>query len=820
MKTRSFLLCVWLVASSSWIGTAQAASPDTALSFDGADDYVVASFNQELNVFPLAVQAWVRSTDLGLDRGIVCKYQAGSFNGYQVYLSEGKLYAWYFRDRDNAVWGGDRGLEGGFIADGLWHHITFVVDADGGRLQVDGQLRSTKPWTGSPGVVNTTQPLELGRYRGRYFHGEIDDLAIWSTPPSTDQILALINRPSYHGLSGLLAYVSADEGEGAKAGASAGTEGGFFFRLFNGVSWSLVGQHRAAQRVTEVQDGLPGSLRNVISNALPYDTVQFVTTGIHELTQGEIVLSKDLTIVGLGGNQSAISGKGESRLFSIPLGVTISLSDLSLRDGYPGLVDQNSNTGRPGGAILNRGRLSLSHCWLSDNHTGPFSMSTRIGSGGNGGAIANMGVLKLSNCTLWSNSAGSGFSDQGSGWSAGSGGAIWSDGELTLEGCTLTDNQAGMGVGMLVEAGGGGAIASFGSLRLTSCTIVGNRAGRSVAPPPFDRPGRGGGILHAQGDPGYLRNSLIGGNTVSGGTDLGPDLVGNFMSGGHNVVGEIEGAGIVVNGINEDQLGGLTAKIQATLLPLGQYGGSVPTISLTPSSPAFDAGDNTLTGKDARGLPRRAGRQVDVGAFELELDQYALPDVPRAAELGEIRIPVTARFIPGLLPIWLHVNYGSGTNLSLSTLAERVEPGTSEVAITLWLTAPDLSTVLNYRFVATSSVGTSHGPILRLGRSCEETICPGGVDPVDLKSFLRKYFVIRPPAMDRFDAGVGPGGGGAVRRFRLANLEEMTFSVLASTNASAPRAEWQAVGEASLQYEFADPDGVGQPMRFYQLEWR
>jgi len=89
-----------------------------------------------------------------------------------------------------------------------------------------------------------------------------------------------------------------------------------------------------------------------------------------------------------------------------------------------------------------------------------------------------------------------------------------------------------------------------------------------------------------------------------------------------------------------------------------------------------------------------------------------------------------------------------------------------------------------------------------------------------LKSFLREYFVIRPPAMDRFDAGVGPGVGGAVRRFRVANLAEMNFSVLASTNASAPRAEWQPVGEASLQYEFADPDGVGQPVRFYQLEWR
>ena len=62
--------------------------------------------------------AWVRTTQATPDyRGIVCKYEPGSGNGYSMHLFNGRLCAWYFRDGANKIYAGDPGIDGGFIAD-------------------------------------------------------------------------------------------------------------------------------------------------------------------------------------------------------------------------------------------------------------------------------------------------------------------------------------------------------------------------------------------------------------------------------------------------------------------------------------------------------------------------------------------------------------------------------------------------------------------------------------------------------------------------------------------------------------------------------
>ena len=117
----------------------------TALSFDGLTGYVSISNSPALNLYPLTVMGWFRSSDQGLDRGIVNKYLIGSFNGYQVYFNQGRVRAWYFRDGANYVWDGAQGLDSGFVA-GLWLHFAFTVDATGGKLYVNGALRASRPW--------------------------------------------------------------------------------------------------------------------------------------------------------------------------------------------------------------------------------------------------------------------------------------------------------------------------------------------------------------------------------------------------------------------------------------------------------------------------------------------------------------------------------------------------------------------------------------------------------------------------------------------------------------------------------------------------
>jgi hypothetical protein len=55
----------------------------------------------------------------------------------------------------------------------------------------------------------------------------------------------------------------------------------------------------------------------------------------------------------------------------------------------------------------------------------------------------------------------------------------------------------------------------------------------------------------------------------------------------------------------------------AMIGPLANRGGSTPTISLLPWSPAVDAGDTAAAPmSDQRGHPRPAGSAADIGAFE------------------------------------------------------------------------------------------------------------------------------------------------------------------------------------------------------------
>ena len=105
----------------------------------------------------LTIAVWIKTSASTGVRGIVNKYVAGTTNGYQVFLNNGSLCAWYFRDASNYVYdGGTCTLSTPGYADNQWHHVAFVVDASGGRLYVDGLQTATLGWTGVSGAPTTT----------------------------------------------------------------------------------------------------------------------------------------------------------------------------------------------------------------------------------------------------------------------------------------------------------------------------------------------------------------------------------------------------------------------------------------------------------------------------------------------------------------------------------------------------------------------------------------------------------------------------------------------------------------------------------------
>jgi hypothetical protein len=167
---------------------------DEALSFNGVNEAVSIPHAAVLDAYPITISLWMSTTSGSLG-GLVNKYLPASFSGYQVFTSGGNLCAWYFRDATNYVW--DRSgctLATPGFNDGQWHHVVFTVDAPGGSLFVDGTLRMTQPWTGTPGATTTTQGLSLARYPGTaspFLPGRIDDVRIYNRALSAGEVLSL-----------------------------------------------------------------------------------------------------------------------------------------------------------------------------------------------------------------------------------------------------------------------------------------------------------------------------------------------------------------------------------------------------------------------------------------------------------------------------------------------------------------------------------------------------------------------------------------------------------------------------------------------------
>jgi CSLREA domain-containing protein len=344
-----------------------------------------------------------------------------------------------------------------------------------------------------------------------------------------------------------------------------------------------------------------------------------------------------------------IDAHGASGIFQVNAGTTVSLGGLTLANG----------SAPDGGAILNAGTLTLTN----DTLTGCFASQ-------DGGGIENVGVLTLTNDTLSGNSADSdggaihnlgtvtlGDSTLSGNSASGSGGGIDNLGTLTLSNDTLSGNNARMGGGIFNAAavaatastlsgnsasGDGGGIANLGALALVNSTLAGNAAGTSGggvynagtltltnATLTANSASVGGGVYShylSPTRPGLttLANSIVGGNTLSGGTTPS-DLAGDAnvaAASSHNLIGPGGAGGL------QDGVGGNIVVASAAALglgPLGFYFGPTATVPLLPGSPAIDTGDNALaadaTGQplatDQRGLARVVNGTVDIGAYEV-----------------------------------------------------------------------------------------------------------------------------------------------------------------------------------------------------------
>ena len=357
----------------------------------------------------------------------------------------------------------------------------------------------------------------------------------------------------------------------------------------------------SAITVTSDNDSGLGSLRQAITDICDSGTITLGGDHTIVLLTPLPAIAKTLTLAGashkLVMNNAGLTGS--SAIFQINSPATVKFDQITIQRGG-GLGDN-------GGAINNAGELTITGSTISGfsatngsgiYNSGTLLVSTSTFSGNsayaNGGGIYNSGALTVTDSTFSGNPAayGGGIFNTGtlasavtrstiSGSSVNYGGGIYNDsGTLSVTNDTIFGNSA---------LDGGGIYFSRGTLSITDSTIAGNTA--SSLP--------GGGVSASPTSGITIQNSLLADNTAG-------NCSGMITDSGHNLDTGTTCAFGATSLKNTDPLLGA----------LADNGGKTKTMALPAGSPAIDAGGDTCSATDQRGVSRPQGAHCDIGAYE------------------------------------------------------------------------------------------------------------------------------------------------------------------------------------------------------------
>ena len=183
-----------------------------SLSFDGTNDVVTIPDNNALDLTNnYTLEAWIYPKATPWLGGIISKYNTGGSNGYHLRLS-------------NSPGSGSTSARGisfdemetanNIITANNWYHLAAVNNNGVRKLFVNGVEVAL---SGTPTSVRAnTDPLKIGQDysvdNSRYFNGDIDEIRIWNTPKTLQQITAAKDAPLVGNESNLVLYYNFNQG--------------------------------------------------------------------------------------------------------------------------------------------------------------------------------------------------------------------------------------------------------------------------------------------------------------------------------------------------------------------------------------------------------------------------------------------------------------------------------------------------------------------------------------------------------------------------------------------------------------------------------
>ncbi|WP_417391439.1 choice-of-anchor Q domain-containing protein [Gimesia sp.] len=381
-------------------------------------------------------------------------------------------------------------------------------------------------------------------------------------------------------LPGSAAINAGDNSFSTHAGLITDQRGAGFPRVFNETvdigAVEFQTAYLLVDTTSDLNDGIYSagnlSLREAIELANAFsavDTISFANAlaGQTITLSDELLITDDVTIIGLEADQLTLDGNGNSRIFTIDDGssateIAVSISGLTLTNG----------SGDNGGAILNRENLTLQDSLLTGN----------TASLDGGGIYHADATLTISNTAFTLN-----HSDN-------NGGALANSAEMVLQNSTLSGNST-------LHLGGGIYSGSTATLEVLNSTLVLNEATSDVS--------MGGAIYSSATNPFEIKNSIIAGNTAVG----SPQISGGYNASFSIVQDSITG---LIDPVLKDN-GGPT---QTHALLTGSAA-----IDAGDNSLAETAG--LATDQRGSGFPRIYNGAIDIGAVEFYESDFVVDTI-------------------------------------------------------------------------------------------------------------------------------------------------------------------------------------------------
>lgn len=154
-----------------------------------------------LNTYPITISLWYNCSSLTASQNgnLFSKYLPATWNGFGLMINDEPtmkaVEPFYLLTTNRKLIGhyNEPDFHQSNVNFNTWYHLVFTADNTGGKLYVNGVLVSTDTWTGLPGASTNSYLWKIGGLWDYWFKGKIDDIGVWNTVLTQQQVTSLYN---------------------------------------------------------------------------------------------------------------------------------------------------------------------------------------------------------------------------------------------------------------------------------------------------------------------------------------------------------------------------------------------------------------------------------------------------------------------------------------------------------------------------------------------------------------------------------------------------------------------------------------------------